>query len=56
MAVVETIIVVAVFMAAAFFFVRWLRGVMKGDTGCSCGKCGKGCASRKPGTPEGNPQ
>lgn len=50
---VETIIVAAVFLTAAFFFVRWLRGVTKGDTGCSCGKCVKSCASRKP---KGNPQ
>ncbi len=52
---VETIIVGAVFLAAAFFFVRWLRGVMKGDTGCSCGKCGKDCHSRKPEMPGSNP-
>lgn len=53
---VETIIVVAVFLAAAFFFVRWLRGVAKGDTGCGCGKCGKDCHSHKSEMPEGNPQ
>lgn len=41
----ETIITVGIILAAAFWFVRWLRGAARGD-GCSCGKCAKNCPTR----------
>lgn len=43
----ETIIVMAIIAAAGIWFVRWLRGTASGEKGCSCGGCGKDCASRK---------
>lgn len=42
----ESIIVGAIILGAAFWFVRWLRSSAKGEGGCGCGKCAKGCASR----------
>lgn len=44
---IETIIVGAIVLAAVVWFVRWFRGTASGDRGCSCGGCGKDCASRK---------
>lgn len=43
----ETIIVAAIVVGALLWFARWLRGTAKGDRGCSCGGCGKDCASRR---------
>ena len=50
---VEKIIVAAIILAAAFWFYRWLRGTASGEKGCSCGGCGKECASRS-AAPDGN--
>lgn len=43
---IEKIIVAAIILAAVFWFYRWLRGTASGEKGCSCGGCGKDCASR----------
>jgi hypothetical protein len=43
----ETIVVAVIVLAAALWFVRWLRGAAAGNKGCSCGSCGKQhCPSR----------
>lgn len=44
--VMQGIVVFAVLLCAGFFLFRKLRGVVSGQSGCSCG-CGqkKGCAS-----------
>lgn len=43
---IETIITVAIVLAAVFWFVRWFRGTASGKKGCSCGGCGKDCQGR----------
>lgn len=44
---IETIIVAAIILAAAVWFVRWFRGTASGEKGCSCGGCAKeDCMSR----------
>lgn len=44
---VETIITAAIVLGAAFWLYRWFRGTASGEKGCSCGGCGKDCASRQ---------
>jgi hypothetical protein len=44
---IETIITGVIILAAAVWFVRWLRGTASGEKGCSCGGCAKqDCPSR----------
>lgn len=42
----ETIITVVIILGAAYWLVRHLRRTAKGEAGCSCGKCAKGCAEQ----------
>lgn len=42
---IETIVTIAIVLAAAFWFFRWIRGAASGEKGCGCGGCGKKCAS-----------
>lgn len=42
---IETIVTVAIVLAAAFWFFRWFRGTASGEKGCGCGGCGKHCAT-----------
>lgn len=49
----ETIIVAAIVLGAVIWFVRWFRGTAGGERGCSCGGCGKDCASRQEERKEG---
>lgn len=43
---IETIVTIAIVLAAAVWFFLWMRGTTSGKKGCGCGGCGKNCASR----------
>lgn len=45
-AVIETIVTIAIVLAALVWFFTWFRGTARGEKGCSCGGCTKECGSR----------
>lgn len=49
---IETMVTVAIVLAAGVWFFLWLRGMAKGENGCACGGCGKKCASREGAGPD----
>lgn len=46
MGTLETIITVAIVLGAAAWLVRSLRATARGEGGCACGKCAKGCHTK----------